>query len=323
MFKILSIDGGGIKGAFPASLLAQVEAQIGGSIADYFDLIVGTSTGGIIALGLGLGVPASSIAAIYAKKGKNIFPASMSFRKRSWRFFRRKYSSDPLRLVLEKTFGEATLGESRRMLVIPSQNAQDGRIHIFKTPHLERFETDWQCKAVDVAMATSAAPTYFSPYLLREDITLLDGGLWANNPTGLAVVEAIGYLKKSPDEIRVLSLGCTCEPQNFMLENAGMFGWRTKAIEAAFAGQSFAALGTAYVLTSHEQVLRINPNVEPGRFKLDNPKRTKDLVELGKAEAREYMPRIRSMFLSEKAPPFTPFHGNRSAEGRSKAKRSD
>src|ERR1700682_5740629 len=112
MRRVLSIDGGGVKGVFPASFLASIEDTVGGSIADYFDLIVGTSTGGIIALGLGLGLRARQLLAFYEKWGPEIFGGP-----RRWRAFRSlfgaKYSSDPMRRAAESVFGNRLLGESR------------------------------------------------------------------------------------------------------------------------------------------------------------------------------------------------------------------
>src|SRR5262245_32275966 len=118
MKRILSIDGGGIRGVFPASLLAEVEESIGASVANYFDLIVGTSTGGIIALGLGLGLSAAEVLRFYQEHGPTIFCGN-----RLLRLIRHiglsKYSSGPLRNALQAAFGDRRLGESRNRLVIP------------------------------------------------------------------------------------------------------------------------------------------------------------------------------------------------------------
>ena len=103
MRRILSIDGGGIKGVFPAAFLATLEEATGLRIADYFDLIVGTSTGGIIAIGLGLGFSGSDLLRFYEHYGPQIFP------KRHFAFLRRwfgeKYNVAPLRTALEEQFG--------------------------------------------------------------------------------------------------------------------------------------------------------------------------------------------------------------------------
>ena len=106
MFRILSIDGGGIKGAFPAAFLCAVQEVLQGPIADYFDLIAGTSTGGIIALGLGLGLSPSEILKFYTTSGTAIFPASQKWSTRVKHYFTAKYSSDPLQDALRLAFGD-------------------------------------------------------------------------------------------------------------------------------------------------------------------------------------------------------------------------
>jgi hypothetical protein len=206
MFRILSIDGGGIKGAFPASFLCALQEVLSGPVADCFDLIAGTSTGGIIALGLGLGLSPSEILKFYTASGTTIFPASQKWSTRIKHYFTAKYSSDPLEEVLKAAFGDRLLGHSRQRLVIPSFSALTGKIYVYKTPHDARFESDWRKSAVEVAMATSAAPSYFPPYIAPSYIAHLDGGMWANNPTGNAVAEAVGILGVNPTQIRAQSL---------------------------------------------------------------------------------------------------------------------
>src|SRR5260370_27051157 len=157
MRRILSIDGGGIKGVVPAAFLAQLEEALGESITHFFDLIAGTSTGGILALGLGLGLSAADILHFYEHLGPAIFAGN-----RLARGLRRvgfaKYHAQPLRQALEATFGEKTLGESRTRLWIPSLNLETGEVYIHKTAHHPRFEVVYKERAVDVALATSAAP---------------------------------------------------------------------------------------------------------------------------------------------------------------------
>ena len=119
-------------------------------------------------------------------------------------------------------------------------------------------------------MATSAAPSYFPPYIAPNYIAHLDGGIWANNPTGSAVAEAVGILRVNPAQIRVLSLGCTCTAQSFVLQNVGMLAWRKKALDAAFIGQSFGSMGIAASLVGHSNIQRVDPTVEDGRFSLDD-----------------------------------------------------
>src|SRR5947208_6520843 len=133
--RILTIDGGGIKGVFPAAFLAELEDRLGEPIVDYFDLIAGTSTGGIIALSLGLGLTAREILQLYEKNARRIFPQSRSFSFQGMGIFRAKYAKAALPAVLREAFGHRLLGESRARLLIPSLNLASERVHIYKTSH--------------------------------------------------------------------------------------------------------------------------------------------------------------------------------------------
>jgi patatin-like phospholipase/acyl hydrolase len=186
-FRILSLDGGGIKGAFTASVMAALEADTGKAAADYFDLITGTSTGGIVAIGLGLGLAANAIVDFYCKHGPTIFPStSLVQRTRNSlrQLFAPKHSHDVLKEALREVLGDRRFGESKTRLVITTYDANAGRIFLLKTAHHERFKYDYRAPAVDVALATSAAPTYFqsSPFPDHAGASYVDGGVWANCP---------------------------------------------------------------------------------------------------------------------------------------------
>jgi len=138
MKRVLSIDGGGIKGVFPASFLATIEDSLGGPVGDYFDLIVGTSTGGILALGLGLGLDARKMLDFYTTHGRRIFGGNRLLRT-IWRLGKSKYSPAPLKNALSEVFGDRKLGDSRKRLVVPSFNLDSGEVHIWKTSHHPRL----------------------------------------------------------------------------------------------------------------------------------------------------------------------------------------
>jgi uncharacterized protein len=309
VFRILSIDGGGIKGAFAAAFLSGLQQSLDHSIANYFDLICGTSTGGIIAIALGLGLAPDQILEFYKSNGAAIFPESQAWLSRARYYFFTKYDADPLFRALRLAYGDRVLGDSKSRLLIPSFSALTGRIYVYKTPHHERFQTDWRLPAVEVAMATAAAPTYFPPYVSPSFITHLDGGMWANNPTGYAVVEAVGVLNAHRGQIRVLSVGCTSAAQTFALKGAGKWGWRRKALEAAFCGQSFGSMGVAAVLIGHEGIQRVDPIVPEGYFSIDSTSRLSQLEALGREHARTELPRFRALFGGAPADVFKPLYG--------------
>ena len=310
--RILSIDGGGIKGVFPASFLATVEDTIGTSVADYFDLIVGTSTGGIIALGLGLGFSATEILAFYEKMGPEIFGATglRQILDKVRQIGTSKYGHKKLKASLESLFSERKLGESKTRLMVPSFNLETGEVHVFKTRHLARYDRDYKEQAVDVALATASAPTFFPTHILSSGTPLIDGGIWANNPTGFAVVEGVAVLGWPNDAIRVLSLGCTAQP--FSISRARFHGygfgyWGAKAAELFMAGQSSASIGVAANLIGHEDIQRVNPIMPPGRFGLDKISEIRSLRGLGASEARKELPRLKADFFDSPAEPFSPF----------------
>ena len=310
MKRILAIDGGGIKGVFPASFLATVEDTIEDNIANYFDLIVGTSTGGIIALGLGLGLSAKELLAFYEEHGSTIFKGNRGLRWLRW-LGTSKYSKTPLENALKSCFGDKRLGDSKKRLVIPSLNLENGEVYIYKTAHHPRLERDYREKAVEVALKTAAAPTYFPTHRSSAGTPLIDGGMWANNPVGMAVVESITLLDWPSDSLKVLSLGCTTEPLNVKWGREGSHGrlyWATKFVDVFMHAQSHASLGTAKLLVGSENIKRINPVVASGKFSLDKTSAIPSLKGYGQSEARKALPELREVFLGDHTEQFVPFH---------------
>ncbi|MGK0290297.1 MAG: patatin-like phospholipase/acyl hydrolase [bacterium] len=308
--RILTIDGGGIKGTFPASFLASIEDTVGDSVFNYFDLIVGTSTGGIIALGLGLGFSGKEVLHFYEKLGPEIFKGNgvKGFFKQ---WFSAKYNQEPLKKALIAQFEEKRLGESNTRLVIPSCNLETGEVHVYKTSHHNRLEMDYKEKVVDVALATAAAPTYFPTHINSSGIPLIDGGVWANNPVGAAVVEAIGVLNWPRESLKILSLGCPSEPLNIKSDKqffVGKLHWASRIVDVFMKAQSSASFGTAQLLAGHENVIRICPEVGNGKYDLDKIDMIDSLKGLGVSEARKALPKIKEIFFQKKVKPFSPYH---------------
>ncbi|MEA5466360.1 CBASS cGAMP-activated phospholipase [Leptothoe sp. PORK10 BA2] len=308
IYRILSIDGGGIKGVFPAAFLATLEDAIGDHVANYFDLIVGTSTGGIVALGLGLGLSATEILGFYERYGPQIFQQrTILSGLRHWLFA--KYSDATLRQALEETFGDRRLGESNQRLVIPSLNLDTGEAYLYKTAHHRRFERDYKELVVTVALATSAAPTFFPTHLSEGGTAFIDGGVWANNPAAIAMIEAVKTLQWNPETVRLLSLGCSTPPVSVGWERwlpLGKVGWANRVVEMVMAGQSSFSLGAAQLFAGEENVLRVDPIVQRNRFAMDGAENIAILKGLGQSEARKELPKLRQLFLTEPAPHFVP-----------------
>ena len=316
MFRILSLDGGGIKGAFTASALAAIEDDIGEPIGDYFDLIAGTSTGGILALGLGFRIPAKTIMDFYKNMGPEIFPATgrLGIKGILRQLFTTKYSHKKLRTALEKVLGDRKFGQAKNRLIVPTYDAIGGRIFILKTAHHERFKYDIEALAVDVALATSAAPTYFqaAPFPAQVGSSFVDGGVWANNPVLAAIVEATCFLNIPLKEINVLSIGTTSTPFNIARNRrAGIIKWNVGMINLMFEAQAETSIKQAKLLLD-DRVFRIDVMTKPGDFSLDDasPDKIDQLIGLGRGEAvkKANLEAVRKKFFFAKAPAFVPVH---------------
>src|SRR5262249_22395415 len=153
----------------------------------------------------------------YEEKGPGVFAQTRSgfidwlsrhLRAGRWLLWGPKYSAAPLRAALAEVLGERRLGEAQTRLMIPAWHPKTQGGYIFKTDHHARPKTDYKELALDAALATAAAPTFFQQHITANDVGLVDGGLWANNPTGIAVVEAISTLGWPADQLKVLSIGC-------------------------------------------------------------------------------------------------------------------
>lgn len=310
-FQILSLDGGGIKGLFSAAVLACAEEDLNIDITDYFDLIVGTSTGGNIALGLGLGLRPRQIVDFYAENGSGIFRNRLGLR---WitHWFIRKYPQTALRDALQSpdVFGDKKLGDSKKRLVIPSYSLGEDDVYLFKTPHHERLRRDWRTPAWKVALATSAAPTYFPLCRHVDQIRHVDGGVWANNPTMVGIIEAVGVLGVGLDEIAVLNLGTsdsvTYRPGR--LNWAGKLLWAKPAVDLIMRAQSLGVYTQSAHLIGENNVVRLDPKVPDGLFDLDKTSRTKELMAKACHESRKLVPVFEERFLRHKAPPYSPYH---------------
>lgn len=224
-FKILSIDGGGIRGIFPAYYLTLVEQELSKrtdgktQVKDHFDLITGTSTGGIIAIALSLGVPAQKLFDLYSENASKIFGGKRGF----WsQILKSAHDRENLENLVRETLREYNDGIDPRMndcqtgVAIPIYDLIKGNPSVIKSPYHPNFKRDLHLPAYKVALATSAAPTYFDPYS-TEYIDLdgikkpfnnkIDGGVVANNPTLLGIIEAQKSFNEELNNLNILSIG--------------------------------------------------------------------------------------------------------------------
>jgi hypothetical protein len=308
-FQILSLDGGGLKGLFTACFLAEWEQQAGRPVSSSFDLIAGTSTGGIIALALGAGIPATQIVDFYLEHGPSIFPVEafegIGLARQA---IGSRYRPEPLENVLDVYFGSRLLGESSTRLVIPAYHAEQG-IYIFKTAHHPRLLVDCNERMAVVARATGAAPTYLPPLELDTGLRLIDGGMWANNPVQIAVNEALGYLAVPQGRIAALRIGTTSEvlsATDYPRDPGGMgFKQVSLFVNLMMRGQSQGASGGVRHILGSERFIEVDPLVARNDYRLD---RLSDALRgLARAEFRRTASELRErVFFTHVATPFTP-----------------
>lgn len=310
-FRILALDGGGIKGAFTASVLATLEELIGEPVARHFDLIAGTSTGGILAIGLGMGLSPREMLEFYRKRGPVIFPITRFYGKwkrglRHW--FKPKHSQEVLLEEITSAYfpngNVKVMGDSECRLVVPAYDAISGACHTFRTPHHGLLKADEFTNTAEVALATAAAPTYFSAAKVKNNIansSYFDGGVWANCPVMAGIVEAVCYLDVSLDRIDVLSIGTTDEP--FTVKAFSEYGkarWGKTIIDLLFNAQVDATVRHAQQLVGDPRFLRINAMTQPGQYTLDNAGEIESLISLGNKRALDpsVLYQVKSRFLN-------------------------
>lgn len=307
-FQILSLDGGGIKGIFIAAVLTKLEEDLQIEICQHFDLIVGTSTGGIIALGLGLGMRPREIVEFYITQGPKIFRNSFKVKGlRHW--FYPKYNNDPLKAALCDCFQNRLLGDSKKRLVIPSYNLGEDDVYLFKTPHHPRLKRDHKIPMWKVGLATSAAPTFFPAFKGIDSTRLIDGGVWANNPTMVGIVEAVSLLNMPLHSIWVFSLG-TSDPvvhHSPSLNWGGKLIWAKAAVDVIMRGQSLGAHHQAVHLLGHEKIIRLDPKVPKDLFSLDRLT-VKELFSKAAHESRIFSPVFEKTFQSHRPLIYEPFY---------------
>lgn len=320
IFRILSIDGGGIRGVFPASFLAGLEDHYleGNSVAEYFDLITGTSTGGIIALGLSMGLTAGELRDLYIGRGCEIFPplkeTKLNSVRRAYRYLSRyvkyRYDRKALKHILHETFGRRILGEGRVRLCIPSFDGRFGEVYVFKTPHHPDYRVDWKKPVTEIALATSAAPTFFRPFE-NDGYTFIDGGVWANNPIMIGLVDALSCFSVPRERIRILSLGCQDEPYTvgrIKKHLGGLLAWRD-IFEATMRLQSLNAHGQAGLLIGADKITRLNTPSTGLKISLDDwALAVNELPKFALMSLNEFGDSVAKRFLNNPAVKYRPIY---------------
>lgn len=316
-FRILSIDGGGVRGYLSATLLANIETYLdersGESVplGTRFDLIVGTSVGGLLALGLALGLRASELRDHLESLVPVVFGRPKSRIANVWNS---RYSSALLESELQKILGDATLRDLSRDVCVTAVSLMDAKPRLHKTGYLARNSGRLDETLVGIARATSAAPTYFPAANLKYSENLVDGGLTANNPSVIALIESLQFERESlrgtpapsleqGNAPVLLSVG-TGElgplPYNHgKLIDGGMRHWALPIHEVLMASQSqLAHFQAKFFLRQYPgHYFRANP-VLNSSVKLDDHRRFRELRNRGDIDA-DCEDFLRNCFLHE------------------------
>ncbi len=288
-FRILSLDGGGLRGIIPVLVLKEIERRTGKRITDLFDMVAGTSTGGLIACGITVSdngttpkYTLSDIEKIYTENGKDIFPeknflkkiiSSISSLKNP------KFSANGLEKVLQNLLEQKRISDCAKPIFVTSYDLFNNEALLFKYRHAIKHPEN-NALLVDVCRATSAAPTYLPAYdfiYQNKKRVCIDGGLYMNNPAMGALIEVIKYHKEPPynlpelklNDISILSLGTghySSEIARKKVEGWGLLDWATSITDVMMQAINQTTTYEAEELTSNENFLRINPDIANSKY---------------------------------------------------------
>lgn len=323
-FRILSIDGGGIRGIVPALILMELEKQIEKVtkkrdiyISDYFDLITGNSTGGILACGL-LATKdnkpmfkAKDILDLYLKQGKVIFEKTWFYKFRSkFGLGNAKFNKDNIENILKETFGDATLKDFAKPGLIPAYSLEDAKPYFFTNNKELGDSNNFYIR--DVARATSAAPTFFEPAFVKSlegfSRSFIDGGMFANNPSLCAYAEAGKIVPGiTAKDMVVLSLGTGGVRFPYKYEDAkswGLIGWALPVLNILLAANQDVVdyimrkmFDTSIVKKANGIYTRIDETIDEESKAMDDvsEENLKRLVDFGTKLATKYSGELKTI----------------------------
>lgn len=235
-FRILALSGGGYLGLYAAVVLAELEARVGEPLGRRFDLIAGTSVGGLLSMALAFEVPMADLVKLFLERGEEVFSsrrlptgAVTRLLDLSRSVMGPKYTGEALRKELTRHFGKRTLGDALHAVVVPAVDVTRSVTKVFKTPHAQASLGDAGLSAVDVTLATCAAPAFF-PCVKVGDKLYADGGLFAVAPDQVALHEAELFMGAKPSKVRMLSVGTATmgyQPMEKPEADVGAVGWLT------------------------------------------------------------------------------------------------
>ena len=309
-WQILALGGGGYRGLYSATFLGYVEQGFPGRVVKKFDLLAGTSIGGLIAAALVFDIPAATIAEKMIKHGPSIFPRRRVLTPVKQMMLRASYSAETLMSAVIDTIGEdnasLSMKEIKTPLAICAVNYTHGSPKIFRSAGLAGGEAT-DATVLQAVLASAAAPTYFPPQMVGGE-TLVDGGIIANAPELLALCEGCGRFGWRLQDTYVLSLGTASRSQGAALGSLGspsIVSWmvRRKLFQATMAAQEVLTESQCRTLLG-ERYYRVNR--EPAQkqvaaireFDYTTKKATKTLQSLASESWNEHQSRaeFRSYF---------------------------
>lgn len=282
MFKILSLDGGGIRGIISAYWLDKLKSKLQSPLYEYFDLITGTSTGSILASAIALDTPLeeNSFVDFYKKHGANIFNPHSSLASFSWMLpsvLKPKYDSDILKEILKNVFSSGvTMSHCKKKLIIPTYDVFSRQPVWLRSYDQNKDQTPiWEACA-----ASSAAPVYFSAHVIKSghaEQYMIDGGVVANNPSACALAEAIKIMEKSnfreTEDILLISLGTGNLVRPISKDDAlnwGAIHWARPLLDVLFDGSSCSVNFICKQILSNDMYYRMQVELRGANDDLDD-----------------------------------------------------
>ena len=302
-FRILSLDGGGLRGIIPVLVIKEIERRTGKPITESFDMIAGTSTGALIACGLAVSddgikpkYTINDIEKIYTERGNDIFPNKnwlKSFISGITSLKKPKYSANGLQKVLEELLGEKRISDCVKPIFVTTFDLYNNEALLFKYRQAIT-EPARNARLLDICRATSAAPTYLPAYKFvynEKQRICVDGGIYMNNPAMGALVEITKFHKDKPynieslylDDITILSIGTghySSEIAREKVESFGLLDWATNITDVMMQAENQTTTYQAEEFTSQGNFLRINIDIDDPKFA--------DMADSSR-ETREYL----------------------------------
>ena len=280
--KILSIDGGGVRGLIPGMIIVELERRLGKPVSEVFDLIAGTSAGGHIALALSAPGKngntkwsAADLANFYRDAYGRIFPSTGNRFIGALRGITdERYSAEGIELVLEEIFGDVMLSEAMTEVIVTAFEVESGKPHFFLRSEA-RVDKRLDHTMKFVARATSAAPTYFEPAAKigsDEKLAFIDGGVFANNPTmcGFAHAQKLGF---DEDDMTIVSIGTGAVSRELVYEEVrdwGLAHWARPILDITAQAGNHAIDWQLNQILRKGHYFRIQPMMSGMRSSLDD-----------------------------------------------------